>query len=170
VGAPRLIKLPRTASSRATLIPSAKETPIPIPYLHFQGHCAEALAPYSDIFGSDDLQLMRYSDAPDMDDALRDPTRVIHGQISLPDGVLMASDYPPGMTGDAQAAVSIMQVADTVPEARRDRRSWLPPPCQRPASTHATATISAISASRTTLTRSAGSMAGRWRGRGTRRP
>ncbi|RYI35691.1 MAG: VOC family protein [Acetobacteraceae bacterium] len=92
---------------------------MPIPYLHFQGHCAEALAFYADIFEADDLQLMRYSDAPDMDDALRDPTRVIHGQLSLPDGVLMASDYPPGMTGDAQAAVSIMQVADTVAEAQR---------------------------------------------------
>jgi PhnB protein len=92
---------------------------MPIPYLHFQGHCAEALAFYADIFDAPDLQLMRYADAPDMDDALRDPTRVIHGQLTLPDGVLMASDYPPGMTGDPQAAVSLMQVADTVVEGKR---------------------------------------------------
>ena len=92
---------------------------MPIPYLHFQGHCAEALAFYAQVFGATDLQLMRYADAPDMDDALRDPTRVIHGQLSLPDGLLMGSDYPPGMTGDPQAAVSIMQVADTVAEGQR---------------------------------------------------
>ncbi len=47
------------------------------------------------------------------------PRRVIHGQVTLPDGVLMASDYPPGMTGDPQAAVSIMQVFDTVAEGKR---------------------------------------------------
>lgn len=92
---------------------------MPIPYLHFQGHCAEALAFYAQIFGATDLQLMRYADAPDVDDALRDPTRVIHGQLSLPDGLLMGSDYPPGMTGDHQAAVSIMQLADTVAEGQR---------------------------------------------------
>jgi PhnB protein len=92
---------------------------MPIPYLHFQGHCAEALAFYAKIFDANDLQLMRYSDAPDVDDTLRDPTRVIHGQLTLPDGVLMASDYPPGMTGDPQAAVSIMQVSDTVAEGKR---------------------------------------------------
>ena len=92
---------------------------MPIPYLHFQGHCAEALAFYADVFAAPDLQLMRYADAPDTDDALRDPTRVIHGQLTLPDGVLMASDYPPGMTGDAQKAVSLMQVADTLAEGKR---------------------------------------------------
>lgn len=92
---------------------------MPIPYLHFQGHCAEALAFYAEVFSADDLQLMRYADAPDVDDAMRDPTRVVHGQLSLPDGPLMGSDYPPGMSGDLQAGVSIMQVADTVAEARR---------------------------------------------------
>lgn len=92
---------------------------MPMPYIHFQGHCAEALTFYADIFGATDLSMMRYSDAPDMDDTLQDPTRVIHGQLTLPDGVLMASDYPPGMTGEAQSGVSLMTVADTVPEAKR---------------------------------------------------
>ena len=36
-----------------------------------------------------------------------------------PDGVLMASDYPPGMAAEAQAAVSLMTVADTVAEGQR---------------------------------------------------
>lgn len=92
---------------------------MPMPYIHFQGHCAEALAFYADVFGADDLSMMRYADVPDLDDTLRDPTRVIHGQLTLPDGVLMASDYPPGAQGQPQSAVSIMTVADTVPEAKR---------------------------------------------------
>ena len=92
---------------------------MPIPYLHFQDHCAEALAYYADVFAAPDLQLMRYADAPHVDDTLRDPTRVIHGQLTLPDGILMASDFPPGMTGDAQKAVSIMQVAESEAEGRR---------------------------------------------------
>lgn len=80
-----------------------------IPYIHFQGHCAEALAFYADVFGGTDLQLMRYADAPDMPEAMQDPTRVIHGQVTLGSGTLMASDYPPGMAGQPQSAVSIMQ-------------------------------------------------------------
>lgn len=92
---------------------------MPMPYIHFQGHCAEALTFYADVFGATDLSMMRYSDAPETDDTLRDPTRVIHGQLTLPDGVLMASDYPPGMQGEPQSAVSIMTVTDTVPEAKR---------------------------------------------------
>ncbi len=92
---------------------------MPMPYIHFQGHAAEALAFYADVFGAEDLSMMRYADAPGMDDTMRDPTRIIHGQLTLPDGVLMASDYPPGMTGDAQAAVSIMSVAESVDEGRR---------------------------------------------------
>ena len=86
---------------------------MPMPYIHFQGQCAEALDFYADVFGASDLSMMRYSDAPDMPEAMQDPTRILHGQLTLADGVLMASDYPPGMAGDAQAAVSIMHtVAD----------------------------------------------------------
>lgn len=92
---------------------------MPMPYIHFQGHCAEALSFYADVFAAPDLSMMRYADAPDMDDTMRDPTRIIHGQLTLPDGVLMASDYPPGVTGDPQAGVSIMTMADTVAEGQR---------------------------------------------------
>ncbi len=80
-----------------------------IPYLHFRGHCAEALAFYADVFGGTELHLMRYADTPDMPEAMQDPTRVIHGQVRLGSGMLMASDYPPGMDGDEQKAVSVMQ-------------------------------------------------------------
>ena len=89
-----------------------------IPYIHFDGHCAEALTHYADVFGGTDLQMMRYSDAPDMPEAMKDPNRIIHGQVTLGGGVLMASDYPPGMVAEKQAAVSIMQGVGSVASAQ----------------------------------------------------
>ena len=90
-----------------------------IPYIHFDGHCAEALAFYADVFGGTELQMMRYSDAPDMPEAMKDPTRIIHGQVTLGSGVLMASDYPPGVQGPPQGSVSIMQGVTSVAAGRR---------------------------------------------------
>ena len=87
------------------------------PYIHFQGNCAEALAAYVEIFGGTDLQMMRYADAPGMPDAMKSD-RVIHGQLTIGDGTLMASDFPSGIEGDPQAAVSIMQSAPDVDTAR----------------------------------------------------
>ena len=36
-----------------------------MPYVHFQGHCAEALAFYEQVFDGRDLQIMRYADGPE---------------------------------------------------------------------------------------------------------
>jgi PhnB protein len=90
-----------------------------MPYIHFQGHCAEALAFYADVFGGTDLQLMRYAEGPDTPADWRSSTRIMHGQLTLGRGTLMASDFPPGMEGQPQASVSIMQ---TVPDAATGAR------------------------------------------------
>jgi PhnB protein len=90
-----------------------------MPYIHLQGHCAEALAFYADVFGGTDLQLMRYSEGPDAPADWRSSTRIMHGQLTLGAGTLMASDFPPGMEGQPQASVSIMQ---TVPDAATGAR------------------------------------------------
>lgn len=90
---------------------------MPIPYLHFRGDCAAALAFYAETFGTPAPNLMRYAEAPDMHRPA-DPDRVIHGQVMLPDGMLMASDFPPGVAGDAQAAVSLMLTAPDDATAR----------------------------------------------------
>ncbi len=90
-----------------------------IPYIHFDGHCAEALALYAEVFSGTDLQMMRYADAPGMSDGMKASTRIIHGQVTLGGGVLMASDYPPGMKADAQAGVSIMQGVGSVADGQR---------------------------------------------------
>lgn len=87
------------------------------PYLHFPGTCAEALAFYADLFGGR-VELMRYADAPDMPPELAGSDRIMHGSVYVGDRALMASDYPPGMAGDAQAAVSIMHETPDLARAK----------------------------------------------------
>jgi PhnB protein len=89
-----------------------------LPYLHFQGQCAEALAFYARVFGGSNLQTMRYAEGPDAPQAWKDSDRIMHGQVSLYDGTLMASDYPPGAEGSGQTGVSVMQSA---PDAETGR-------------------------------------------------
>jgi PhnB protein len=89
----------------------------PIPYLHFGGQCAEAMAFYSEVFGATDLQMMRYAEAPEAPPDWKTSDRVIHSQVSLGGGTLMASDFPPGQ-GQPQQAVSVMFTAADVAAAR----------------------------------------------------
>ncbi|GGE28000.1 PhnB protein [Gemmobacter megaterium] len=93
------------------------------PYIHFQGNCRAALTAYQELFGGD-LELMPYSAAPDWPDgtpeAMKTSDRVMHGTLRLPEGrMLMASDFPPGMGGDPQQAVSISHIAPTMERARQ---------------------------------------------------
>jgi PhnB protein len=61
---------------------------------------------------------MRYEDAPGTPDAWKGSGRVMHGQVTIGTGTLMASDFPPGMEGDAQKGVSVMQTFPTAEDAR----------------------------------------------------
>jgi PhnB protein len=79
-----------------------------IPYLHFQGQCAQALAFYVQVFNGTGLQAMRYADAPD---AWQASGLIMHGQVTIYDGTLMVSDYPPQVAGDPQTGFSVMQTA-----------------------------------------------------------
>lgn len=90
-----------------------------IPYLHFQGNCAAALARYAEIFHGTGLQTMRYADGPGAPAAWAASDRVMHGQVTLGDGTLMASDFPPGVDGSGQSGFSVMQSAPDAAEARR---------------------------------------------------
>ena len=87
-----------------------------MPYIHFSGSCAEAMAFYADIFGSTDLAL-RYYEAQDAGGAA--PDLVLHAQFTARGAVLMASDYPPGMPAQKQAAMSVMIDPATVAEGQR---------------------------------------------------
>ncbi len=86
-----------------------------VPYIHFRGNCAEAMNFYAEIFGTETPVIMRYRDAPASEE-VPPSDRVMHAEIVLGNGKLMASDFPEGMPGDPQQAVSIMHpVSD--PEA-----------------------------------------------------
>lgn len=84
------------------------------PYIHFQGQCAAALTAYASLFGGTNLQMLRYADGPGAPAAFKTSTRIMHGQLTLGDGTLMASDFPPGSEGAPQNGFSIMQTAPDV--------------------------------------------------------
>lgn len=81
------------------------------PYLHFQGNCAEAMARYAEIFGASDLFVQRYRDMPDAPPEFAGSDLVMHSALVVGGMVLMASDFPPGVEGEPQRAVSISRSA-----------------------------------------------------------
>lgn len=90
-----------------------------MPYLQFQGQCAEALAFYARVFGGTGLEMMRYADGPGAPGAWQHSPRIMHGQVTLGDATLMASDYPPGIDGAAQSGFSVMRSDPDVSTARQ---------------------------------------------------
>lgn len=88
------------------------------PYIHFQGDCRAAMTAYQALFGGR-LEMMPYSAAPDAPEAMKTSDRVMHATLALPDGrSLMGSDFPPGMAGDPQQAVSISHTAPSIGRAQ----------------------------------------------------
>lgn len=77
------------------------------PYIHFQGNCAEAMTFYADVFGASDLSMMKYADAPEDVGGSKDSGRIMHAYMTVDGGVLMGSDFPDGVEGDPQKAVSV---------------------------------------------------------------
>lgn len=87
-------------------------------YIHFQGTCAEAMAFYHKVLGGD-LHLMAYDEAPDFPEAAQGSGRIMHANLASDHGRLMASDFPPGMDGDPQQAVTL-SINPTSVEVARD--------------------------------------------------
>jgi PhnB protein len=89
-----------------------------IPYIHFSGTCAEAMAFYCKVFNGTDLQMMKFSEMPA--EAGGFPSDLImHSQFMAAGGMMMASDTPPSMPVGKQQAVSVMIDPPTVAEGRR---------------------------------------------------
>lgn len=86
------------------------------PYLQVMGNCAEAMAFHADLFDTDQLQIMHYSEAPEGPPEFADSNLVMHASLVLDDRTLMASDYPPGMAGlERQSASSSHELPGTDP-------------------------------------------------------
>ena len=86
-----------------------------VPYLSFQGQCAEAFAFYGKVFGATP-ETSPYSEIPaDAGGPELSPEQkgwLMHAQIVTPDGVLMGADMPPQYGGVPQAGVSISVTRD----------------------------------------------------------
>jgi PhnB protein len=68
-----------------------------IPYMHFNGNCAEAFAFYEKLMGGTTIMMSKYSDSPmanDMPAEMRD--KIIHISTKIGNTILMGSDAPPG--------------------------------------------------------------------------
>ncbi|WP_040166377.1 VOC family protein [Microbacterium gorillae] len=67
------------------------------PYLNFRSEAREAMEFYSSVFGGQ-LDVMTFDQFPDMGTAPEDGAKVMHSQLTTPDGfTLMASDTPSHM-------------------------------------------------------------------------
>lgn len=88
------------------------------PYIHFQGNCAGAMEFYRSVFGGS-LYLMRYSEMPGAEPPMAGSDLVMHSCLTTGTGrMLMAGDFPPGMEGDPQKAVSLSHFAADMAQAR----------------------------------------------------
>lgn len=74
-----------------------------IPYLHFNGNCAEAFAVYEKVLGGKVVMVSKYGESPmaaqlpaDMKD------KIIHISLQIGNTMLMGSDAPPNHYGKPQ--------------------------------------------------------------------
>lgn len=89
-----------------------------IPFLTFDGTAEKALNFYADIFGATEVQILRYSDAP-QEEKLPPSGRVMYGHIMLGEHCLMAYDSMPGMEFTPQASVAVNHPVETAEEGQR---------------------------------------------------
>lgn len=95
--------------------------PHPIPYLAFNGNCAEAMQFYARVLGGNLEVMMRNADSPF---AAQTPpehqNRILHARLALPgQGALYAGDCPPNMPYQGIHGVGLALNFETVDEAKR---------------------------------------------------
>lgn len=88
------------------------------PYLHFQGKCREAMSFYQSVLGGT-LEVMSFADMPNAPPAFAGSAAVMHANLESRHGKLLASDFPPGMAGDPQKAVTVSLLVDDPEVGRR---------------------------------------------------
>jgi PhnB protein len=95
--------------------------PHPIPYLAFNGNCAEAMKFYERALGGKLELLMRNADSPFAAQTPKEHAdRIMHARLALPGGgSLYAGDCPPQMPYGGIQGLSLTLNFDTVEEATR---------------------------------------------------
>jgi PhnB protein len=93
----------------------------PIPYLAFDGKCAEALDFYAALFGGKIVSKMTFGDMPaDMPMPAEAKDRVVNEMLELPGGAMLyGGDTPPGMTYSAMTGLTLTLNFPTVEQAEK---------------------------------------------------
>ena len=90
-----------------------------VPYLNFDGNCAEAFRFYQRVLGGKIEQLLTHADSPIASQVPAEwGPRVLHARLVVGDQVLLASDSPPGHYAPPHSVYVSLHV-DTVEEADR---------------------------------------------------
>jgi PhnB protein len=94
--------------------------PQPIPYLAFDGNCAEAMRFYGQVLGGK-LDLMTFGQSPMAEQTPASArNQIMHARLALEgNGSLYAGDCPPGMPYQGIHGVSMALNFDTVAQADR---------------------------------------------------
>ncbi len=82
------------------MLPWESEVAVFVPYVFFNGQCAQAMAFYAEVFSAE-VQLIRYRDMPPGEggEDFAQSDAVMHACLSCEGGALLwGSDYPDGMT------------------------------------------------------------------------
>jgi PhnB protein len=95
--------------------------PQPIPYLGFNGNCAEAVRFYERVLGARIEILMNGADSPMADQIPKEfAHRILHARLALPDGgYLYAGDAPAHVPYEGIKGVSITLNYDTTAQAQK---------------------------------------------------
>lgn len=93
----------------------------PIPYLSFNGNCADAMRFYERVLGGKLELLLRNADTPMAAQIPKEHAdRIIHARLVLPGGVwLYAGDCPPQMAYAGIHGIALTLNYDTVEEATK---------------------------------------------------
>src|ERR1700733_11033267 len=94
--------------------------PQPIPYLAFDGNCADAMRFYAKVLKGK-LNLLTFGESPMSEQTPKDAlNRIMHARLALPgQGSLYAGDCRPGMPYQGIQGVSMALNYDAVPLAER---------------------------------------------------
>ena len=93
----------------------------PIPYLAFNGNCAEAVRFYEQVLGGKIEMMMDGASSPMAADVPKEfAHRIIHARLVLPDGgVIYAGDTPAHLPYEGIKGITLTLSYDTVDQARR---------------------------------------------------
>jgi PhnB protein len=86
------------------------------PYLNFNGNAEEAIRFYEKTLGLRVGEITRFGDVPGMPAAPEHKSRVLHAELRLGPGVLMASDTPPDHPVPPATNVHVCLDFDDMPE------------------------------------------------------